>query len=183
MLYLDTEGHTEESLNKYYIKDYVTDDLPYSDDRLNSLVKCLVDLPIAWGSSIMDIGGMDAVLSYKLLSRGFTDVAMSGPGAQFVRKFGIFILSHTLEHVYNTHGMLEKIKAGIERGGYVVVEVPIWDDDSPMTYDYHWQHINKFTPGHLAKLFNDHGFRVNVNLPMPKYREYNCQRLVTRYYG
>jgi len=181
MLYLDSEVHTEKSMNEFYNNVYKTADLNISDDRLNSLMQCLVDMPISWGDQIMDIGGMDGVLSLKLKDRGFTNVWASGPGASFEHSYKTFILSHTLEHVYNTHGMLENIKAYIEPGGWVVVEVPIWSDDSPLTYDYHFEHINKFTPKHLENLFIQHGFTIHESYPLPKYIEYNCHRLVAKY--
>jgi hypothetical protein len=181
MLYLDQAGATEESLNEFYKKVYTTDDLPFSDDRLNSLMQAVVDLPVSWGDPIMDIGGMDGVLMVKLQGRGFTDVSISGPGAEYHRKYKVFILSHTLEHVYNTHGMLEKIKDHIFQNGLVIVEVPIWAEDSPFTYDRHWEHINKFTPQHLKRLFKAHGFKVRESIALPNYREYNCHRLVVHY--
>jgi len=179
MLYLDSEVHTEESMNEFYKNIYQTADLPFSDARLNSLADCVADFGL--GSSVMDIGGMDKILKGKLMERGLLNVNTSGPGDGFENPpYRVFILSHTLEHVYNTHGMLEKIKANIFEGGLVVVEVPIWSDDSPLTYDYHFEHINKFTPKHLENLFIQHGFTIHESYSLPRYIEYNCHRLVAK---
>lgn len=178
MKYLDLEHVTQESMNEFYQHHYKTDDAPYSEERLESLAARVARISMT--VPIMDIGGKDRVLAGKLKEHGCEDVSTSDAGDVLNRKYGIFILSHTLEHIYDTHAMLENIKANIQNGGYVVVEVPIWDQAFPLTYDLHFQHCNKFTPAHLEDLFINHGFEIVHSTSLPSYREYLCHRLIAR---
>lgn len=178
MLYLDRADMTESKLNQYYLTEYKTDDAPYSEARLNSLADYIVQLSL--DEPITDIGGMDGVLQGKLLERGFTNVRTAGPDDELKRS-KIFILSHTLEHIYNVRGMLENIKKHIKPNGWVVVEVPIWESTSPLSYDRHYQHINKFTSRHLEELFIRAGFTVMESHSLPDYREYHCHRLCAKF--
>ena len=180
MLYLDRFDMTEAKLNAYYLKEYKTDDAPYSEERLNSLADYIVHFSL--DEPITDVGGMDGVLKFKLMDRGFTNVRVAGPEDELMRS-KIFILSHTLEHLYNPLGMLENIKKHMKRDGWVVVEVPIWEALSPLTYDFHWQHINKFTSNHLEELFIRAGFVVTESRSLPDYREYHCWRLAAKHKG
>ena len=178
MLYLDRADVTESKLNQYYLTEYKTDDAPYSEERLNSLADYIVQF--AMDEPITDVGGMDCVLQGKLLERGFTKVNVSGPNDELKRS-KIFVLSHTLEHIYNVRGMLENIKKHINHNGWAVVEVPIWSKHSPLTYDFHYQHINKFTALQLEDLFIRAGFVVMESHSLPDYREYHCHRLAAKY--
>lgn len=179
MIYLDKKDMTEAKLNDYYLHEYKTDDLPYSEERLNSLADYVVGLGL--DVPIMDVGGTDGVLQGKLIERGFTKVHVCGPGDDFrIEHHKIFILSHTLEHIYNVRGMLERIKTRITMNGWVVVEVPIWSKYSHFDYDLHWQHINKFTPEHLEELFIRTGFMITESHSLPDYREYHCWRLAAK---
>jgi hypothetical protein len=112
---------------------------------------------------------------------GCADVDVSDAGDTFTREYGIFVLSHTLEHVYDTHAMFENIRKHIQDGGFVVVEVPIWEPAFPLTYDCHFQHVNKFTPLHLEDLFKNYEFEIKHSYPIASYREYLCHRLIASY--
>lgn len=179
MLYADCAEATEQTMDWYYRHVYRTDDKPYSDDRLNSLADFVLNMGL--DVRILDIGGMDGELQARLKTRGFSCVDTSGPGDLMCTNYGVIVLSHTLEHVYNLPGMMEKITEAITPLGWVVVEVPIWCDDDPLTYDYHWQHINKFRPGDLKRLFRRYGFHVAVAMTLPDYREYHTFRLAAQY--
>lgn len=175
MLYLDSAESTEDSMNLYYKTVYKSDDPPsFLHPRLDALAQYLTE---NCEPPMLDIGGMDGRLAERIPSK----VNVSGAGDRITGTYQTVILSHTLEHVYNTHGMLEMIKAHLAPGGQVVVEVPIWGKaDDWQTYDYHFEHVQKFTPEKLEELFIRHGFRIELSTPLPRYIEYNCHRLVAR---
>lgn len=175
MLYLDSAMVTEEGLNKYYRTSYTSDDGPVADTRLDALAKFVSE---NCQSPVMDIGGADRKLSGRLT--GMT-VDVSGPGDEISKMYQTVILSHTLEHVYNVRGMIKNILDHLNPGGEVVVEVPIWRDQTDLTaYDYHLQHCNKFTPEKLAEVFERAGFEVTLSEPLPDYIEYQTWRLVAK---
>jgi hypothetical protein len=154
----------------YYKTVYATDDDELSVERLDSLAKYLQDnckMPL------LDIGGMDKKLA------GRIPMLTSGAGDKLVGMYETVILSHTLEHVYDTYALVSEIKNHLVSGGKVVVEVPIWDETTdPNVYDRHWEHCNKFTVRNLQRLFVDNGFLILASVPLPDYREYHCHRLV-----
>jgi SAM-dependent methyltransferase len=172
MLYLDSMESTEAGINLYYKTVYKSDDPPaFLYPRLDALTQYLIE---NCNPPLLDIGGMDGRLADRI-----AEMDTSGAGDQITGTYQTVILSHTLEHVYNTHGMLEAIKEHLAPGGRVVVEVPIWSDaDNWKVYDYHFEHVQKFTPVKLEELFVRHGFRIELSTPLPRYIEYNCYRLV-----
>jgi hypothetical protein len=172
MLYADSMSATEQTVNNYYLTNYQSNDGAPADLRLDSLAVFIRKTCLP---PMMDVGGTDG----KLASRVPMDV--SGAGDDFTKQYSTFVLSHTLEHVYNVSGMIENIKRHIMYEGLVVVEVPIWKvDENHMKYDYHHQHINKFAPDKLEELFVRHGFSIELSGAIPFYIEYNCWRLVAR---
>jgi hypothetical protein len=179
--YLDSDSETESTMNDYYKYKYKTDDGERAESRLNFLADHVVQYPLS--SVIMDIGGMDGVLAAKLKERGFTRVDVCGAGDRFHSLYDIFILSHTLEHVYNISSMMHKIMHHIWDDGRIIIEGPIWDGklDEIGVYDYHWQHINKFTSLSLIRLFRGYGFEPESSLHIAPYREYFCHRLTMKW--
>jgi 2-polyprenyl-3-methyl-5-hydroxy-6-metoxy-1,4-benzoquinol methylase len=95
-------------------------------------------------------------------------------------EYQTIVLSHTLEHIYDTHAMLEQIKAHLAEDGMVVVEVPIWMPETGIAYDHFWQHCNKYTPYHLEKMFTNHCFKTVESYALPDYRTFHCWRLTAR---
>jgi len=179
MLYLDSPAATEATLDVFYKKVYRTDDAPYSTERLENLATFLCNFPL--NAPLVDVGGTDGCLAQILSAKGFSNVAVHGPGDVFNGVINTFVFSHTLEHIYNPDEMLRSVKRHIAKEGVVVVEGPIWEDVTSFTYDYHFQHINKFTKAHLERLFYIHGFRVALSTSISPYREYLCHRLVAYY--
>lgn len=173
MQYLDSEKATEESVNNFYLNGYQSNDGQPAIARLDSLALFILE---NCQPPMMDIGGLDNELSKRV------PMDVSGAGDSFTRQYATFVISHTLEHVYNVPGMMRNIKAHIFKRGLVVVEVPIWKRNSDvLRYDYHFQHVNKFTPNKLEELFTRHGFGVEYSGFLPFYIEYNCYRLMARY--
>jgi hypothetical protein len=178
MKYLDHPIENQASLTKYYQTEYKTDDAPYSEQRLNDLADFVVNvLP---PGKILDVGGKDGVLLGKLISRGGLATSCDA-GDEISGEYGTIVLSHVLEHVYDMGEFMGVVLGALSvRGrGVVVVEVPIWHPNTDfLLYDYHWQHINKFSPNTLEMLFWDWGLNVVHSEPLPDYREYHCHRLV-----
>jgi SAM-dependent methyltransferase len=183
--YLDGIGHTQAWYDEYYSTRYKTDDLPFSNERLESLADLIDDFGCLYA---LDIGGMDLELQHRLAARGVVcDVA----GIEHIEKsnaYGVVILSHTLEHIYDVPAMMARVKKALYPGGVVVIEVPIhlqYDEPTEHNYhkpyDYKFQHVQKFRPQDLELLLTRNGFTIEVSQQLPDYREYNVWRIVGRY--
>ncbi len=123
---------------------------------------------------------MDHELQERIEARGNRcDVAGVGDNAR--RAYNAVILSHTLEHIYDIPAMIARIKSALHIGGYLFIEVPIHLDYADKEYDRHWQHINKFRAGDLAKLLVHNGFSIKASHELPDYREYKTGRIVGQY--
>jgi hypothetical protein len=176
--FVDSEALSQAWLDDYYLNTYKTDDLPYSDARLNSLAQCVS----RYSMSVKDIGGMDGELQKWLEIRGvICDV--SGVGDWRIGLYDGVILSHTLEHIYDIPAMFRRIKANLVQGGYLFIEVPIHSPWylAPETYDRHWQHINKFRVCDLVSILMSNKIEIVESVVLPMYREYHCHRMVGRY--
>lgn len=174
MLYCDSPDATEEGMNNFYINNYQSSDGAPAIPRLESLAAFVQE---NCTHPIMDIGGLDNELACRV-----PQMEVSGAGDVFTKQYATFVLSHTLEHVYNVPGMMGRIKEWILPRGLVVVEVPIWKkDDDHLAYDYHHLHVNKFTPNKLEELFTRHGFSIELSGFLLRYIEYDCWRLLARY--
>jgi hypothetical protein len=176
--FVDSEALSQAWLDDYYLNTYKTDDLPYSDARLNSLAQCVKN----YSMFVLDIGGMDGELQDRLTKIGVT-CDVSGVGDNWSGSYASVILSHTLEHIYDVPAMFARIKANLVKGGYLFIEVPIHSPWylPPKVYDYHWQHIQKFRVVGLVELMLKNGFEIVESVVLPMYREYHCHRMVARY--
>jgi hypothetical protein len=158
--------------DRYYRREYTTDDKPFSNERLDCLAGFIASLE---PRSVLDIGGMDGELQRRLQERGLScEISGVGDGAR--GQFDIVVLSHTLEHIYDVPTMMRRIQQNL--GSRLIVEGPIWRDYEDLGYDPHWQHVNKFTVHHLEDLLRNHGFQIAQSAPLPDYREYHCHRVV-----
>jgi SAM-dependent methyltransferase len=171
--YLDSKDASQKSFDEYYLTQYTTDDKPYSDARLASLAECVKSYGC---KNVLDIGGTDGELIKRLEP---IHAVAGGIGTNDGTGHDGVILSHTLEHVYDIAPMLERVKRALKKKGYVFIEVPIHISYlEPERYDYHWQHVNKFRPADLEKLFS--GFEIIESKRIEDYREYQVWRLVAR---
>ena len=175
--FVDSLNLSQESLDRYYLNEYKTDDKPYSDDRLNSLAECVKSCSMR----VLDIGGMDGELQQRL-NKISVICEVSGVGDDKVGRYDGVILSHTLEHIYDISKMMERIETNLVDGGNLFIEVPIHPEPylAPQEYDYHWQHINKFRVIDLMRILQKNGFDVWDGTPLPDYREYHCWRMVAK---
>ncbi len=151
----------------YYLMEYKTDDKPYSDARLNALA----DFVALWSGMVLDIGGLDGELQSRLKSRGI-QVAVAGVG-DYYPSSDCVVLSHTLEHVYDVDAFLDMITCRL-----LVIEIPIhFGYVAPQEYDYHWQHVNKFSPIDIESLLRRKGYSVKVSEHIEDYRGYQVWRI------
>lgn len=142
MHYVDHISLSQEWFDRYYMTVYKTDDKPYSDKRLNSLASFVASYD---PRNVLDIGGMDGELQSRIASFGIPcDVSGVENGNQ--KTYDIVVISHTLEHIYNVSSMFQRILGNL--GNRLIIEVPEWWNYEDLTYDHHWQHINKFTAYH-----------------------------------
>lgn len=172
MRYVDLQFLDQNWMNAYYLTAYQTDDKPYSDERLDSLARYIAGFE---PRSVLDIGGMDRELQTRLVALGIP-CEVDGVEWQHFGKYDVVVLSHTLEHIYDVSSFLKRLQNNM--GNRLIVEVPIWLDYDNLSYDRHWQHINKFTVSKLEELFIRRGFQVLQSAALPDYREYHCHRLV-----
>jgi len=182
MHYVDGAICSQEFFDNYYMTKYRTDDAPYSDARLFSLAECVKKYRGDNRSfRVLDIGGMDGELAQRINSIGLLCL-ITGVGLDHldVKDNDGVILSHTLEHIYDIPAMFARIKRALKPGGLLFIEVPIWFDYSDLTYDNHWQHINKFRSKDLDSIFGEFDFEILESLRLPSYREYDVWRIVGR---
>lgn len=157
----------QEWLDRYYKTRYRTDDHNFEQDRLDRLADFIETMT----TDVLDIGGTDGRLQKRLLERG-VKCDTAGVGEQYPFHDCI-VLSHILEHVYDLHAFLDSISCN-----RIVIEVPIhlWQD-GVRSYDYHWQHVNKFRPNDLETLIEQKGYSVKYSEQVEDYREYKVWRL------
>lgn len=172
MHYVDHYSLSQEWFDLYYTTKYKTDDKPYSDERLSSLARFVASYE---PRNVLDIGGMDGELQ-SILNASDVLCDISGVNDINQNKYDIVVLSHTLEHIYDVSGMFKRIKRNLE--SRLIIEIPVWYDYSNLKYDYHWQHINKFTSYQLETLLLNQGFRISLSSSIPDYREYHCHRIM-----
>ena len=174
MVFVDAPSLQPEWFQHYYTILYHPSDGPYSANRLDNLADCVAGYH---PETILDIGGLDGDLQQRLQRRGLT-CESDGVIPTKTGKYDAVVLSHTLEHVYDVPGMMDRIRANVSR--FLFLEVPIWLPEADREYDHHWQHINKFTPFHLDKLMLAHGFKVLESRQIDDYLEYHVWRMVAR---
>lgn len=167
--FLDGPGLSQEWFDNYYLTEYRTDDKPYSQERLDTLAGVIRSYR---AESILDIGGTDGELISRTggIAAGISDWP-SGP-------FELIVLSHTLEHIYSIDSLFSRIRDVIIPGGTLVIEGPIHPVYyPPASYDYHWQHINKFRTSDIIRVVERNGFDVLAAVRLANYREYFAQRI------
>lgn len=172
MRYVDLSYIDQKWMDYYYQTMYRTDDEPYSDARLNDLAHFVAGFE---PRHVLDIGGMDGKLQRRIEALDIP-CDVDGVVQGHFGKYDMVVLSHTLEHIYDVPSFLNRVRSNM--GNRLVVEVPIWWDYDDLSYDHHWQHINKFTVLKLEELFTRQGFQVLQSKHLPDYREYHCHRLV-----
>lgn len=180
--YVDSLGLTQAWFDEFYLKRYRTDDLEYSDARLNSLADCVAQHTPKPINNVADIGGTDGELVRRLRKLG---VMAWGYGVNDEQneqwKADAVILSHTLEHIYDIGAMFKRIKRWSDKNAWLFIEVPIYlGYTDPVSYDYRWQHINKFRRIDLERLMEQKGYEVRISTQIEDYREYKVWRIVGR---
>lgn len=168
--YLDG-NYTQSFFNGHYSNDTSPD----LQDALS--VKRLVSLADTIGPFTrgLDIGG-----KWSPLQR-YLKVETLNAGEQMTGLYDLFILSHTLEHVYDVHGLMDEIKAHSADNARIVIEGPIWPDDYDKArpdYDYHWQHVNKFRLDDLKLLLYLNEFSIVEYTDPGQFLDYDCLRVV-----
>jgi len=103
---------------------------------------------------------------------------------KFDKKFDAIWCSHTLEHVLNPHGFLEKIKNDINEGGVLAITVP------PLKHNIVGGHVSLFNPGLLLYRLilagfdcsqaevKKYGYNISVVMKVKKITHNHLQSLV-----
>jgi len=167
MRYLDDERKTQAYYDEYYKFD-TSPDLGTTEDiaRLKALAAAL---PEGRG---LDVGGKWSYL------KDIHQHDTLNAGEAIEGEYDYVILSHTLEHVYDVQGLMQKIYEHTLIGGKIIIEGPIWLSYNSVTYDHNWQHLNKFTPASLEELLSRWFYRVETSERLPDLSEFNCWRVI-----
>lgn len=168
MRYLDGDNASQARLDAYYGMGDTSPDLQEQDsvDRLKALAE-----RTKGATRILDIGGKYSPL------RGMIKCDTLGPGETMRGPYDLFIISHTLEHVYDVNILMDEIVKNAEPEARIIVEVPFWTDYAMTGYDEHWQHVNKFRAGDVERLLHRFGFVVRVAIRLPDFRGFKCWRV------
>lgn len=150
--------------------------------RFKILSKYFKEIP---GSKILEIGSHEGLFLKILKDRGFivlgvepnkyaADFAASlglktikGLFEEAIKnineKFGAVCLYHTLEHMEDARGNIQKIKNIMEPNGYLFIEVPNIESFRSRKYGNAWEyvypeHLHYFSPESLKKILEESGF-------------------------
>lgn len=89
------------------------------------------------------------------------------------KSFDVITLWHVLEHVYDLHGMMSRIKKLIKDDGLLVIAVPNYQSDDADFYGSAWaawdapRHLYHFSPHAMALLMQKNTFRIIIKHRMP----------------
>lgn len=138
------------------------------------------------GTRILDVGCSTGGLLAALQARGYGNLRGLDPSpacAAAVRslhgieavagaiadldageRYGLVVLSATLEHVVDFDGSLRRLRALLDEGGLLFIEVPdaerFADFISAPFQQFSTEHVNYFSRASLANLLAGHGFRA-----------------------
>lgn len=77
------------------------------------------------------------------------------------RPFQLIALRHVLEHVQNPFTVLRKIWKAIDNEGYILIEVPLFDEPEHLPFGFFtFEHLTYFTMTVLKKLLYKTGFKI-----------------------
>jgi hypothetical protein len=166
--YLDSNEASQIGFDAYYSQD-TSPDLQEQDsiDRLKALASIL---PSGRG---LDIGGY-----FSPLKNMVENLDTLNAGQEITRTYSYFVLSHTLEHVYDIDHLFQAILKKARDDAQIIIEIPIWEDYSNDRYDFFWQHINKFRVQDLEHLLKRFGFTIIRSEPLPDFQGFKCWRIV-----
>lgn len=75
------------------------------------------------------------------------------------QKFDILVMTHILEHLYNPNQVLEKCNKILNKDGYILLEVPLFEGSKLFPIGMlTLEHLNYFTEKSLLKLFSENSF-------------------------
>ena len=153
--------------------------------RLTHLAGQVAGIALDLSARILDIGCANGGLLAALQARGFTEVcgidpspdcvrsaAMIAPGrvwtgtlSQIPSGIGTFdgiILSHVMEHVRDLRTAMDRLRAMLNPGGWIYIEVPDAARYEQFLIapfqDFNTEHINHFSEAGLANLCRSRGF-------------------------
>jgi len=89
------------------------------------------------------------------------------------KSFHAITLWHVLEHVHSLHIYMDRMKELLVPGGVLFLAVPNYQSQDAQKYGAHWaaydvpRHLYHFSPQAMARLAQDHHYRVTAMIPMP----------------
>jgi predicted SAM-dependent methyltransferase len=171
MIYYDNDS-SQEKYDEYYNKYYGYDTSLTGIDahkRLEDLTDLSMEICPDKNSVIIDFGGGEGIIEKILKENGYNRIFTINPKDKFPEeKADLIIASQVLEHIYDLHGMMEKLILHIKKNGKFLIELPdaINMMNAPLPIlDYHEKHVNHFLPTTLDIFFDMYGY-----LPTYQYR-------------
>ena len=149
--------------------------IPEMTEYFTSALKCK-----ALGVNISE----KVVKSYKSGSQNVRFICGDAETVDFGEKFDLIICGELLEHIQDSDAFIQKIKAGLNEGGHVLITIPNlaslfnrlsllfgWQPRgvnpsrkvllNPLTkYDYNWGHISMFTHYSIRKFLEANDLKV-----------------------
>jgi len=183
MIYYDNDK-TQADYDLYYKNRYDSDVVLISDEthaRLEGLIELVLQTEPNKSSCIVDFGGSEGYVAKRLAELGYTDVSTVNVGDELPTNIDLLIASHVLEHIYDVHGVMNKLI--LHTRGKFLVDLP---DAVAMakiktlpTLDYHQKHITHFSLHILNQLFGQYGYTpIYVYQYMTKPHNYPSWRVV-----
>jgi len=104
-----------------------------------------------------EVKGIDpSSQSNKLAKKLYNINTIVGVFENFIpnEKYDLIILTHILEHLYNPHEILKKCNTMLNKNGYILFEVPLFENHNNFPPGmFTLEHLNYFTERSLRKLF------------------------------
>ena len=169
MRFLDAPDAAQEAFDRYYGGADTSGDLQ-GTDTVNRLTALAAILPIEGKG--LDIGGKWSQLQY---IHPWLDTLNAGEVVSGM--YDYFVLSHTLEHVYDVDRLMTVIKKHSNPGAKIFIEIPFWKDYNAPGYDFYWQHINKFRSGDVERLLHRFGYVDVVGMELEPFQSFHCYRV------
>ncbi len=86
--------------------------------------------------------------------------------------FQVITFWHVLEHIYNLHEVIEKVKKLLARNGRIFIALPNNQSLDCLNYKEYWaafdvpRHLWHFNPSSFSNFIKDHGLKIQAIIPM-----------------
>ena len=112
---------------------------------------------------------------------GIDSVCMEFEQFETEQRFGLAILTHVLEHLYDPKLTLEKCNKFLYPGGWLLAEVPLLEKEEYFPTGYlSFEHINYFTANLFSQMIESCGFEIQLQTKLFKAFRYPVVTIIAR---